>query len=90
MEKAMTNLSNKTITFIGAPEKRIRHRLGLGSITRIKVNELLEIAKNLGELSSYLHISSTVYVLPFLRLQSLQSICRFLGSVAPPSIHGFT
>ena len=41
----MTNVSNKTINFIGAPEKRIRHRLGLGSINRIKIDDLLEIAK---------------------------------------------
>ena len=44
----MTNLASKTINFIGAPEKRIRHRLGLGSITRIKIDDLLGIAKNLG------------------------------------------
>ena len=44
----MTNVSNKTINFIGAPEKRVRHRLGLGSLDMIKINELLEIAKNLG------------------------------------------
>ena len=41
----MTNVSKKTINFIGAPEKRIRHRLGLGSITRIKIDDLLGIAK---------------------------------------------
>ena len=44
----MTNVPNKTINFIGAPQRRVRHRLGLGSITRIKINELLEIAKHLG------------------------------------------
>ena len=41
----MANVSNKTINFIGAPEKRIRHRLGLGSVTRIKIDDLLGIAK---------------------------------------------
>ena len=44
----MTNVLNKTINFIGAPEKRIRHRLGLGSLNRIKIDDLLGIAKNLG------------------------------------------
>ena len=41
----MTNVSNKTINFIGAPEKRVRHRLGLGSLNRIKIDDLLGIAK---------------------------------------------
>ena len=43
----MTNLSNKTINFIDSPEKRVRHRLGLGSLNRIKIDDLLEIAKTL-------------------------------------------
>ena len=41
----MANVSNKTINFIGAPEKRVRHRLGLGSLNRIKIDDLLGIAK---------------------------------------------
>ena len=41
----MTNVSNKTINFIDAPEKRVRHRLGLGSLNRIKIDDLLGIAK---------------------------------------------
>ena len=43
----MTNVSNKTINFIDAPEKRVRHRLGLGSLNRIKIDDLLGIAETL-------------------------------------------
>ena len=44
----MIKQSNKTINFLGGPEKRIRHRLGLGRIKSIKLDDLLEIAKILG------------------------------------------
>ena len=43
----MTNLSNKPINFIDSPEKRVRHRLGLGSLNRIKIDDLLGIAETL-------------------------------------------
>ena len=54
----MTNVSNKTINFIGAPEKRVRHRLGLGSLDMIKIDDLLEIAKNLGEFSAQFRLQN--------------------------------
>lgn len=44
----MTNFANKTIKFLGGSEKRIRHRLGLGLIKTIKIDDLLGIAKILG------------------------------------------
>lgn len=44
----MTNFANKTIRFLGGSEKRIRHRLGLGSFKTMKIDDLLGIAKILG------------------------------------------
>ena len=54
----MTNVSNKTINFIGAPEKRVRHRLGLGSLNRIKIDDLLGIAKILGYVIEFRNCSN--------------------------------
>lgn len=49
----MTEQSTKNINFLGGPEKRIRYRLGLGSMKRIKLEELLEIAAILGYTVEY-------------------------------------
>ena len=54
----MTNLPNKTINFIDSPEKRVRHRLGLGSLNRIKIDDLLGIAKVLGYVTEFRNCSS--------------------------------
>ena len=54
----MTNLSNKTINFISSPEKRVRHRLGLGSLNRITIDDLLGIAKILGYVTEFRNCSN--------------------------------
>ena len=73
----MTNASNKTIKFTGAPEKRIRHRLGLGSLNRIKIDDVLEIAKILKYGTEFRNCSNC-----FVQSDKCYLICTGLSKLA--------